>query len=79
MFKIVDVSILFFSSVLLQNSLWKLSTFCRYKGIYSRVRKECEKSFFYKTGHFGDSLTTSMSRKFELQNNCQARMYFFVL
>ena len=39
-----------------QNSLWKLSTFRGYKGIYSRVREECEKSFFCKTGHSGDSV-----------------------
>ena len=32
-----------------QNSLWKLSTFCGYKGIYSRVCEECEKLFFCKT------------------------------
>ena len=25
-----------------QNSLWKLSTFCGYKGIYSRVCEKCE-------------------------------------
>ena len=36
------------------NSLWKLSTFREYKGIYSRVCEECEKSLFRKTGHFGD-------------------------
>ena len=33
-----------------QYSLWKLSTFRRYKGIYSRVYEECEKSFFNKQG-----------------------------
>ena len=38
--KIVDELILFFSRV----SLWKLSTFRGYKGIYSRVYKECKKS-----------------------------------
>ena len=37
--KIVDELILFFSRV----SLWKLFTFHRYKGIYSRVYEECEK------------------------------------
>ena len=40
--KIVDESILFFSRVLSRNSLWKLSTFRGYKGIYSRVYEECE-------------------------------------
>ena len=29
-----------------QNSLWKLSTFCGYKGIYSRVSEECEQLGF---------------------------------
>ena len=32
-----------------QNSLWNLSTFYGYKGIYSRVCEECEKLFFCKT------------------------------
>ena len=47
-----------------QNSLWKLSTFRRYMGIYSRVREECEKSFFHKIGCSSDSFATRMSRKF---------------
>ena len=50
MSKIVDESIL----VLSLKILWKLSTFRGYKGIYSRVREEFEKSFFYKTRHSGD-------------------------
>ena len=33
-----------------QNSLWKLSTFLGYKGIYSRVYEEREKSFCNKQG-----------------------------
>ena len=37
-----------------QNSPFKLSTFRGYKGIYSRVREECERSVFSKTGHSGD-------------------------
>ena len=37
-----------------QNSLWKFSTFRGYKGIYSNVCEECERSFFYKTGHSSD-------------------------
>ena len=49
--KIVDELILFFSRV----SLWKLSTFRGYKGIYSRMYEECERSGFKQTGHFGDS------------------------
>ena len=51
-----------------QNSLWKLSTFCGYKGIYSRVCEECEMSNFCKTGCSSDSLSrlgqvTSSSRE----------------
>ena len=38
--KIVDESIFFSLRFLSQNSLWKLSTFRGYKGIYSRVYKE---------------------------------------
>ena len=58
-----------------QNSLWKLSTFHRYKGIYSRVREECEKSFFCKTGQYGDSLSrleqvTILSRELTDRPNC---------
>ena len=52
--KIVNESILFSLGFLSQNSLWKLSTFCGYKGIYSRIREECEKSVFIQTKHFGD-------------------------
>ena len=53
MIKIVDESILFSLGFLYQNSLWKLSTFRGYKDIYSSVCKECEKSVFIQTGHFG--------------------------
>ena len=45
----MDESILVFSRV----SFWKLSTFHGYKDIYSSVCEECERSFFYKTGHSG--------------------------
>ena len=38
------VNLVFSLGFLSQNSLWKLSTFCGYKGIYSRVCMECEKS-----------------------------------
>ena len=48
--KIVDESILFFSRVSLSNSLWTLTTFCGYKGIYSRVYEECERSVLIKQG-----------------------------
>ena len=58
-----------------QNSLWKLSTFRGYKGIYNRVCEECEKSFFCKTGHSGDSLSqleqvVSLSRKITVKPDC---------
>ena len=41
---------------LFQNSLWNLSTFRVYKGIYSGVCEECEKSVFIQTGHSGNSV-----------------------
>ena len=44
--KIVDESILFSLEFFSQNSLWKLSTFRGYKGIYSRVYEECERLVF---------------------------------
>ena len=51
--KTVDESILFILFYFLfylwfisQNYLSKLSTFHGYKGIYSRVYEECERSFF---------------------------------
>ena len=58
-----------------QNSLWKLYTFCGYKGIYSRVCEECEKSFFCITGHSNNSvswvgLVTSLSRDLTAWLNC---------
>ena len=69
MSKIVDESILFSLRFLSQNSLWKLSTFREYKGIYSKVYEECKKSFFCKTGHSSDSLSTGTSREFQSQKN----------
>ena len=54
MIKIVDESILFSLEFLFQNSLWKFSTFRGYKGIYSGVYEECEKSCFNQIGHSGD-------------------------
>ena len=42
--KIVDESIFFSLRFLSQNSLWKLSTFRGYKGIYSKVCMECKES-----------------------------------
>ena len=40
-----------------QNYLLMLSTFRGYKGIYSGVCEECEKSVFIQTGHSGDSVS----------------------
>ena len=40
-----------------QNYLWKLSTFCGYKVIYSGVCEEFEKSAFIQIGHSGDSVS----------------------
>ena len=65
-YKIMDKSILLFSRVSLLKFYLELSTFLRYKDIYSRVREECEKTFFCKTGCSGNSLATGMSREFEL-------------
>ena len=58
-----------------QNYLWKLSTFRGYKGIYSRVREECEKSVFSKTGHSGDLASrleqvVSLSRELTARPDC---------
>ena len=38
--------------------------------------RECEKSFFCKTGGFGDSLATGTSRELQSPNNRIARLYF---
>ena len=40
----------FFLGFLSQNSLWKLSTFRGYKGIYTMVCMECEESVTTKQG-----------------------------
>ena len=49
--KIVDESILFFSRVsLLKFSLEALLSFVDIRGIYTRVRMECEESGFSKQG-----------------------------
>ena len=48
--KIMDELILLFSRVSFQNSLWRLSTFREYMGIYSRVCMECKESVATKQG-----------------------------
>ena len=58
-----------------QNSLWKLSTFRGYKGIYSSVCEECEKSVFIQTRHSGDSVSrvervTSLNRELTAWPDC---------
>jgi len=67
MIKIVNESILFFLRFLSQNSLWKLSTFCEYKGIYSSVCEEYEKSVFIQIGHSGNS-TSQLERVVSLSH-----------
>ena len=66
MMKIVDELILFFSRV----SLWKLSTFRGYKGIYSRVYEECKESVTTKQ----DILATRPRDWNESRANCLARL-----
>ena len=61
MIKILDKSILFSLGFLFSNSLWKLSTFRGYKGIYSSVCEECEKSVFIQAEH-SDDLTSRLER-----------------
>ena len=54
-----------------QNSLWKLSTFRGYKGIYNRVCEECEKSFFLQNRAFWRlSLASEMSREIIVRPDC---------
>ena len=48
--KIVMSQSCFSLEFLSQNSLWRLSTFRGYKGIYSRVCMECEESVTTKQG-----------------------------
>ena len=53
-----------------QNSLWKLSTFNGYMGIYSRVYEECERSVFPKQS----GLTTCPHDCIESQANYLAKL-----
>ena len=55
-----------------QNFFWKLSIFREHKGICSSVCEECERSFFYITGHSGNSV----SRMNGSRGNCLAKLYF---
>ena len=75
--KTVDESILFILFYFLfylwfisQNSLSKLSTFHGYKGIYSRVYEEYERSFFIEQG----ILATRPRDWNESRANCLARL-----
>ena len=54
-----------------QNSLWKLFTFCGYKGIYSGVYEECEKSYFNQIKHSGNS-TSRLERVTSLSHELTA-------
>ena len=59
-----------------QNSLWKLSTYCGYKDIYSGVCEECEKSVFIQTRHSGDSVSqVGRSRELIARPDCQFLSY----
>ena len=66
----------FFCRVSLSKFSLNLSTFRGYKGIYSSVCEECEKTFFCKTGHSGDSVlrvvwVASLSRELIARPDCQ--------
>ena len=72
--KIVDESILFFSRVSLSKFSLEVNLYISgYKGIYSRVYEESEKSCFNQIGHFDDS-TSRMEQEFESRANCLARL-----
>ena len=69
-YKIMDESILlfsrvYFSKILSENSLH----FVGIKVFIVEYVRECEKSFFCKTGGSSDSLATGTSREFQLPNN----------
>ena len=53
-----------------QNSLWRLSTFRGYKGIYSRVYEECQESGTTKQG----VLVTRACNWNESRANCLAKL-----
>ena len=55
---------------LFQNSLWKLSTFCGYKGIYSRVCMKCEELVTTKQ----NVLTTQVHDWNKSRANCLAKL-----
>ena len=61
----MDESILLFSKVSLSKFSLEALYISWYKGIYSRVREECEKTFFCKTRFSGDSLAIGMSCEVE--------------
>ena len=61
----MDDSILIFFRVSLSKFSLEASTFRGYRGIYSRVCEECEKTFFCKTRFSGDSLAIGMSCEVE--------------
>ena len=74
-YKIVDESILLFSRVSLSKFSVEALYISWYKGIYSRVREECEKSFFCKTGCSGDSLAIGMSPEITVRPDCHFLSY----
>ena len=57
-----------------QNSLWKLSTFRGYKGIYSRLCMECKELVTTKQGVLTTRARDWNESKFESRANCLARL-----
>ena len=64
----------FFLGFLSQNSLWKLSTICGYKGIYTGVFGMRKVRFVTNRAVWRLGLATGMSREFESQANCLVKL-----
>ena len=64
----------FFLGFLSQNSLWKLSTICGYKGIYTGVFGMRKVRFVTNRAVWRLGLATGMSREFESQTNYLAKL-----
>ena len=71
----MDESILFSLGFLSQNSLWKLSLNCGYKGIYiySRVRKNVKRHILPNRVFWQLNLVIGLSREFKLRANGNKR------
>ena len=72
----MDESILLFSRVYLSKFSLETLHFMGIRVFIVGYVKECEKSFFCKTGGFGEWLTTRMSREFQSPNNRMAKLNF---